>query len=856
MDDLLDLDWSGKSQAPPSIPQKPSYLQSKKKQPDAFGDLLNFDAKPSSTTATRTPPLQTTSSSNNTKASSLDTLLDPFGKSKKDSSSQSLNALKQSKNEQYSSSASSQWNFDLLDSSRNSTPSADPFDVESLASRTTPIVQQQQQQQQQQSIELDDDNPLGILSMPAVKPKPEPSPSPSPSPPPAPRKTTTTHSSPAVGYRDDFDDESLSPKRERQGSMDILVAQMVDMGFEAEQAQVALEATGGRDLQDAVDLLVNNTRAMQEQQQRKQRQQKPQKSTSSTARARDALFQDDYMDDEEQPPIPEKKRPQQQLQHQEEQFQRGESSSPSPGGGNSPGPGFQQQKEKLVAQASELGGFLYKNASMFVKTGRERVTKAVGDWQEQQRQERLNREHGRPRWMTEDVANDEVDEMSRHHNGAAEAAARARSTKQQEPYIEKFVDDDSSDEDPALEKQREMEFKRQQEEKRRAYVAHMRKRQEEERARQQKDAEDVYVSPSRRRATPTTSRTSSRASPRATPPPAVVNTPPPPQPKPQRQRPTVNASPDVMARVNQARQRGNEYFKLGQFGEAEGAYSQALGALPSGHDHSALLSNNRAAARLKIGEYKRCIEDCETVIEMARISGESIESEGVTIRWREQWVKALHRKGDALENIEKYNDAIKTYQELIKLEGSSKHKINQALSRCRKALNPPASASNPSPASSPADDLLGLGGGGGPRAASAPVTSSPRPSSKPTNVEKSKAVANMRAQAAQQEAEDAERLARTDDVNARIQNWKKGKEQNLRALLATLDTLLWPGAQWRGAQMSELIDPKRCKITYLKAISKVHPDKLPSSVTVEQRMLASAIFSTLNEAWDSFKSQI
>ncbi|KAI7856860.1 hypothetical protein BDC45DRAFT_533316 [Circinella umbellata] len=854
MDDLLDLDWSGKS--PPPKPHKPSYLQGNKKQPDAFGDLLNFDAKPTSPqrpAVTHTPP-STFSNKNNNNLSSFDTLLDPFGKSKKESSSQSLNALKHSKIEQYSSSTSSQWNLDLLDNSQNSTPSADPFDIASLASRTTPVVQSQQ------SIDMDDDNPLGILSMPAVKTKPESSGSPSP-PSSSVLHTSTNDSSPAVGYRDNFDDEFLPSKQKRRGSLDMLIAQMVDMGFEAEQAQVALEATGGRDLQDAVDLLVNNTRAMQQQQ--RQQQQQPKRSTSNTARARDVLFSDGFTD-EEQLPTTERKRPQQQQRRrQEERIQRGESSSPSTSNNddNNGGPGFQQQKEKIVSQATELGGFLYKNASMFVKTGRERVTKAVEDWQEQQRQERLNREHGRPRWMTEDVADDEVDKITRQNN--ALAAARASSTNQpqqtgKETYIEKFVDDtDSSDEDPALEKQREMDWKREQEEKKRQYVAQMRKRQqEEERLRQQKETEEVYVSPSRRRATPTTSRASSRASPRVTSSftKASAPTPPPPQPKPQRQRPIITASPHIMARVNEARQRGNEYFKLGQFGEAESAYGQALGALPPGHDHIVLLSNNRAAARLKIGEYKRCIEDCEIVIEMARESGESIECEGVMIRWREQLIKALHRKGDALESFEKYDDAIKTYQELVKLEGSGNHKINQAMSRCRKALNPIA-VSKPSATSSPADDLLGFGGGG-PRVASIPVSSSSSRSSKPANVEKSKAVANMRAQAAQQEAEDAERLARTDDVNARIQNWKKGKEQNLRALLATLDTILWSGARWPGAQMSELIDPKRCKITYLKAISKVHPDKLPSSVTVEQRMLASAIFSTLNEAWDSFKAQI
>jgi hypothetical protein len=40
----------------------------------------------------------------------------------------------------------------------------------------------------------------------------------------------------------------------------------------------------------------------------------------------------------------------------------------------------------------------------------------------------------------------------------------------------------------------------------------------------------------------------------------------------------------------------------------------------------------------------------------------------------------------------------------------------------------------------------------------------------------------------------------------------------------------------------------------MKAIAKVHPDKIPQTATTEQKMISAAVFATLNEAWDKFKA--
>ncbi|KAI9609286.1 hypothetical protein H4Q26_007236 [Puccinia striiformis f. sp. tritici PST-130] len=46
--------------------------------------------------------------------------------------------------------------------------------------------------------------------------------------------------------------------------------------------------------------------------------------------------------------------------------------------------------------------------------------------------------------------------------------------------------------------------------------------------------------------------------------------------------------------------------------------------------------------------------------------------------------------------------------------------------------------------------------------------------------------------------------------------------------------------------MSELLTDSQVKIKYVKAISKVHPDK---DATVVEQMIAKSVFAVLNEAW-------
>jgi hypothetical protein len=84
----------------------------------------------------------------------------------------------------------------------------------------------------------------------------------------------------------------------------------------------------------------------------------------------------------------------------------------------------------------------------------------------------------------------------------------------------------------------------------------------------------------------------------------------------------------------------------------------------------------------------------------------------------------------------------------------------------------------------------------------------------------------MRAANAAAEKADDEKFALTDLVDAKLAAWKGTKSDNLRALLGSLEKVLWAEAGWNKVGMQDLVMPNRVKIVYMKAIAKVHPDKV------------------------------
>lgn len=56
-----------------------------------------------------------------------------------------------------------------------------------------------------------------------------------------------------------------------------------------------------------------------------------------------------------------------------------------------------------------------------------------------------------------------------------------------------------------------------------------------------------------------------------------------------------------------------------------------------------------------------------------------------------------------------------------------------------------------------------------------------------------------------------------DTLRPRIEAWcGGGKKDNIRALLASLHTVLWEGSGWTQASVADMVDPGKVKRLYMK----------------------------------------
>ncbi|XP_042507123.1 J domain-containing protein required for chloroplast accumulation response 1 isoform X2 [Macadamia integrifolia] len=92
--------------------------------------------------------------------------------------------------------------------------------------------------------------------------------------------------------------------------------------------------------------------------------------------------------------------------------------------------------------------------------------------------------------------------------------------------------------------------------------------------------------------------------------------------------------------------------------------------------------------------------------------------------------------------------------------------------------------------------------------------------------------------------------------DARIRQWSNGKEANIRALLSTLQYVLWPESGWKPVPLVNIIEGSSVKRAYQKALLCLHPDKLQQKgAATQQKYIAEKVFDILQEAWTHFNSQ-
>jgi hypothetical protein len=215
------------------------------------------------------------------------------------------------------------------------------------------------------------------------------------------------------------------------------------------------------------------------------------------------------------------------------------------------------------------------------------------------------------------------------------------------------------------------------------------------------------------------------------------------------------------------------------------------------------------------------------------------------VKLRETFGKALVRRAQALEASERWKLARADWAVLLEyeqLEGSGVRTTTshltfarQGMERCSRMLNPTSRVAASQPKPKPAAPrrppaTASTGGVGG---------------------EASAAFAQQQQKAA---VEESEKFALKDAVDAKIDAWKRGKETNLRALLSSLDTIVWPELGWKPIALHQVLDAAGLKKNYTRAIARLHPDKIQSSATTEHKMIAAAAFHALNEAWNASQS--
>ncbi|RNF14137.1 stress-inducible protein STI1-like [Trypanosoma conorhini] len=102
--------------------------------------------------------------------------------------------------------------------------------------------------------------------------------------------------------------------------------------------------------------------------------------------------------------------------------------------------------------------------------------------------------------------------------------------------------------------------------------------------------------------------------------------------------------------LDELRSKGNEAFKAKKYADAIHFYTKAIELSPQAEAAAALYSN-RAACWQNTGKAANALKDAESCITL-----------------RPSWIKGHYRKGAALESMQRYDEALKAFQQAAKME--------------------------------------------------------------------------------------------------------------------------------------------------------------------------------------------
>lgn len=96
------------------------------------------------------------------------------------------------------------------------------------------------------------------------------------------------------------------------------------------------------------------------------------------------------------------------------------------------------------------------------------------------------------------------------------------------------------------------------------------------------------------------------------------------------------------------KQAGNEAYKQHDFAKAVELYTRALELYPKNDEAKAIFQCNRAAANLQLKEYQAVVDDCTE-----------------SLRLKPQYIKALNRRSQALENMGQERAALQDFKVIL-----------------------------------------------------------------------------------------------------------------------------------------------------------------------------------------------
>ena len=604
------------------------------------------------------------------------------------------------------------------------------------------------------------------------------------------------------------------------------VAELVDMGFAPDKSRRALEATeSGTDVQAAVGRLLNQAHA---ESRKKPRRPSPGDDQDSMTKTQSKRTPGRPKSSTSGPPKPAWMREQ---EHSHSSQRRPESKSPVNG------------EKDSTQYASEIGSKMFNTANSLWKTGTKKLNQAVSEFnsdsdtsQPKWMRDAQSEHQHKPRTQQRALGVKDHDSAGKRLEGKKnvtdealmlEADSRLILRKSRSQADTSWEQQDSSrDHSPAYAAPQEptipppkflqqvpardprAKLSRQavEDETARAYISPARRKRtipKEAPAERQPEPDLLFsnTEPSSRPQSAT--RPSLNLQPRT--PPINLPTRPPP---PVRRIPPLSSF--ALRASTESRKAGSEAFRRGDYPLATSHYSTSLSTLPSTHPLTIPLLTNRALSNSRIGDPKASIADAKAALELigpSRGASETIDLGGGedAKRMSVYWEKAMLRQAEALEQLERWSEAATVWRTCVEVGVGGATSI-AGRNRCEKAVTPQRKPST------------------------APKKPAPKPRPKPSALgdfaPDSESVARLRAANAAADQIDDEKFALADIVDSRVLQWRAGKEGNLRALLSTLENVLWEDSGWKKVGMGDVLLPGKVKLVYMKGIAKVHPDKV------------------------------